>query len=475
MSKLATAIRNRADASTFNGAATFSTSKNPIVDLFFAIGGANLNATPISSYITMFEEAYAFDSNRAIRVLLWLRDIRGGAGRREIFRQLMRHLEATRANVARQIVPFVSEYGRWDDLLIFETNLLKTAAHVEIAQGLTNPKVSGLVAKWMPRKGRQAAELRAFLQLTPKQYRKMLVKLTNVVESSMCAKLWNDIDYNHVPSLASTRYAKAFNKHDAVRYQEWRSALSAGVDKEGKEVKVNVGAIYPHDVIRSLETGDANLANEMWKALPDYIGNESIMAIVDVSGSMSRRIQGKVEAIDVSVSLGMYCAYKNRGPFKNLFMTFSGRPEFVELEGHHLAADYSKTITSNWDMNTDLQKAFELLLTTAKKNSAASSDMPKSLLIISDMEFDSCVHNVTNYQAMEAEFANAGYRIPNVIFWNVCGRPGNNPVRANQQGVALISGFSPALLTSVFKSESFTPSAIVDAVIMAPRYDIGLD
>ena len=467
MSVLATAIRNLPDAKTANGAETFSTSKNAIVDLFFLIGGASLKTTPVPSLVKLFEEGYEQDAERAIRILLWLRDIRGGAGRREIFRQIMKRLEVTKPALAAELAQFTPEYGRFDDLLIFQTPEVKHAAYATIARALVEK--NGLAAKWMPRKGDVARELREFLELTPKQYRKLLVSLTNVVETQMCAKDWTNINYSHVPSVASLRYAKAYGRHDAARYATWKDAVEKG------EAKVNTGALYPHDVVRALKVGDTQLANGVWKQLPNFVGDANILAIADVSGSMEQKIQGEVTAMDVSIALAMYLANKNTGTFANLFMTFTTSPSFVELDPKaSLQKNYEKTARAPWGMSTDLQKAFDLILRTAVQAGATQDDMPEVLLILSDMEFNSACNGMgmTNYQAAAAKFQQAGYKLPRVVFWNLASRVGNVPVRYDQEGVALVSGYSPALLTAVLQAEKFTPMGIVDQVIMSDRYNI---
>ena len=463
MNALATSIRNQPDAFTANGAETFSTSKDAIVDLFFLLGGASQD-TPLSIIIQKFEETYACDKERAIRILLHLRDIRGGAGRRQLFRDLMLHLERTHQEVAKEIIPYISEFGRFDDLHIFQTRPLKEAAYATIAKALLDPKTAGLCAKWQKRQGPIAIELRNFLKLTPKQYRKLLVNLTNVVESQMCHKEWDQIEYSHVPSLASIRYAKAFNRHEPLRYQAWRDSLASG------KTKVNTGAVYPHDVVRSLINGDSSLATEMWNSLPNYTDDTSIMPIVDVSGSMCTEVQGKVQAIDVSISLGMYLAQKNSGPFKNLFVTFTSEPSFVELTGRTLSENLQKTRTAPWGMSTNLQKAFSLLLKKAISSGASQEDMPKMLLCISDMEFNACTEKGTNFQNIEKQYREAGYELPKIVFWNVAGGVNNVPVRFDQSGVALVSGFSPSVIKSVLAAKEFTPLSIVDETIMNERY-----
>lgn len=464
MSRLATAIRNTPDALTENGALTHSSSKNALVDLFFMVGGASLNKTPMQAIINLFEDAYQADPERAIRILHWIRDIRGGAGRREIYRRLMKHLEKTRPQVAKQFLRFAPHFGRFDDLLIFDTHEVKKAAFKVYGQALLEK--NGLAGKWAPRQKGQARELREYLRLTPKQYRKLIVGLSKTVEQDMCANNWSEIDYQAVPSLASIRYAKAFARHDTTRYSTFKEALEKG------EAKVNTGAIYPHDVVVSLRTGDAQLANSMWNQLPDFVGNANIIAMSDVSGSMMQAIQGNVQAIDVSVALGLYTASKNTGPFADMFMTFSSNPEFVTFKpSQTLKSKYDQAKNASWGMSTNLQAAFDAILDLAVRSRASQEDMPEMLLILSDMEFNQCTERSTNFQAIERKYEQAGYKMPKLVFWSLNGRNGNVPIQYNQDGVALVSGFSPAILKSILSAKEFNPVSVMDATIMTPRYD----
>jgi hypothetical protein len=472
MNSLAQAIKNLPDALTDNGALTYSSSSNPIVDLFFLIGGASLNTVPITSIIRMFEDAYLYDTERAVRVLCYTRDARGGAGRREIFRQVMQYLEVARPSVVMQLLPFVATYGRFDDLFIFQTKAIKAAAYAVWAKSISER--NGLAAKWAPRqatpKDQTAKELREFLGLTPKQYRKLLVSLTTVVESKMCSREWEDINYSHVPSLASIRYAKAFGRHDQVRYQEFKNKVQTG------EVKVNTGAIYPHDVIVSLRNGDSQLADGMWKQMPDLTEGASILPIVDVSGSMSTQIQGNVTAMDISISLGMYLAMKTKGPFANLYMTFSENPNFVQLDPNvSLYTNYEKVNETDVGCNTNLVNSFKLLLMTAIKNHVSQADMPEMVLVLSDMQIDEAQcygEKLTNFQVIDQMYQVAGYIRPRLVFWNINGGEENSPVRFDEDGTGLVSGFSPSILKSILKAKEFTPMSIVDEILFQPRYDL---
>ena len=464
---------------TDNGMPTHLSSGNPLLDLFGAIGssrGKNLT--------TQFSAAYAHDRVRALKILLWARDVRGGAGERQIVRDLLRHLEETHPEDAEQLVPLIPFFGRWDDLLVFQTSRLHDAAFAVIAAGLTDPQTSGLVAKWMPRKGKLALALEQFLGMAPtassfrytegkaypgKLYRQMLVRLTKAVEQQMCAREWNTIVFDHVPSLASARYQKAFTKHCAERYQMYKQSLTRG------EAKINAAAVYPYDVIKSIRFGDREVAKAQWAVLPNYLGESQALAMVDTSGSMDAPVgdNANLRRVDISTSLGLYVADKARGPFKDCFLTFSGSPKMEVLTGDILAK-YDAMSRAHWAMNTNLHGAFMEILRIGRTHAVLDADMPKLLLILSDMEFDICVANANDTAMTMARrmYAESGYSMPNVVFWNLAARAGNSPVRYHESGTALVSGFSPALMTSILRAEDFSPLGVMEQTIGVPRYDV---
>lgn len=459
-------------AKTFNGGATFESSTNPCVDLFFIIG-----ASRGKNIISTFEKSLGFDEDTTLRMLFWARDIRQGAGERKTFRDLFLHLEKNRPSTALKLLRLVPEYGRWDDLLIFTGSLQKPAFEV-IANGLKNPATSGLCAKWMPRKGYLAKQLREHLGLSPKAYRKLLVSLSkDVVEVKMCAKEWNAIDFNKVPSLASARYQKAFFKNAPETYSAYRSALSSKDPVVRSTAKINASAIFPHDVLKSVYRGDPEVAKAQWDALPNYLGDNKILPVCDVSGSMGTfglTAKGNVAPIDISVSLGLYIADKQTGPFKDLVCTFSGESRFEVLKGDILSK--TKQLSNlHWSMNTNLEKVFANILKLAVQHSLPDSELPRIVLIISDMEFDSCVSNKekTVYQKAKQEFEKRGYTLPKVVFWNVNGRAGNSPVTVKDENTALVSGYSPSILKSVLKADfaEFTPVGIMNSTLKAARYN----
>lgn len=470
---------------TTNGMGAFTSTCRANVDLFGKIG-----ASRGKDITKLFNSALIEDSELAIRIALWARDVRGGSGERKLVRDILVHLEKVNPDylTKTQLLRKVAELGRWDDLLVFQTDAVKQAAFTLIREALAAG--NGLAAKWMPRKGPVAVELRNAFGMTPKQYRKTLVNLTKVVETQMCDREFGAINFSHVPSLAMSRYTKAFAKQAPAEFTAFKEALKKG---DPKVAKVNAGAVYPYDIIKTVRYGDSAIADAQWDALPNFIGDANVLPIVDVSGSMSCAAGGAskgvtVTCMDVAVSLGMYCASKNTGKFKDLWMTFSSTPEFVTLRGTLSQRVQSMVGNNNWQMSTNLEAALRLVLKTAVQGKVPQSEMPSALLIMSDMQFNSCVRTGVSargyytsggskptaraIEMIRSEYEAAGYTAPAVIFWNI-NAASNVPVSFDETGTALVSGFSPSIMKSVLATDlkNISPEGIMRKTVMTDRYD----
>lgn len=461
--------KSKKDARTANGALTRSTSGKTALDLFAIIGAAR--KAPQDA-VSLFSKAYAEDKNLALRVALWARDVRGGAGEREVFRQILKNLETSDPITLQKLVGYVPEFGRVDDVLdTLDVNskafeIYAEMVYTAIKQG------NGLAAKWCPRKTHVAVKLRSLWNMSPKEYRKFLVHNTNVVETAMCQKDWDNIDFSKLPSLAGLRYQAAFGKHSPVKYANYKNALVKG------DAKINVGTLFPHNIITNVRTGNADVVvlAEQWKRLPDYLGENSgkVLVMSDVSGSMGVNIGGSVAAIDVSIALGLYTSERLKGVFKDVVLTFSSQPSFHKVTGNTIVERYRNLNSARWDMSTDLQAAFELVLNTAVKNKVSQEDMPETIVVISDMEFNACTRDITNYGGIKSQYKAAGYNLPRFVFWNVNGRGGNNPVKFDANDTCMISGFSPAILESVLGGnlDDFTPMNVMLETVGKSRYDV---
>lgn len=461
MNTFANAVSGPRLVSTTNGMAAVNTTGSAIVDLFFNIGAARNN----KNIGAMFSAAYAENKTLAARTLFWARDIRGGAGERQTFRNIMLQMERSDPRTVIALLPLVPEYGRWDDLLIFQTPEVQNVALQTCALGIRSG--DGLCAKWMPRKGEVAVALRKVLNMSPKMYRKTLVGLSNTVEQKMCAQDWASIEYSKLPSIASKQYMKAFLKHTPEQYAAYKASLVKG------DVKINAAAIFPHDVITGMKQGDVTVGMAQWEALPNYLGDGDnfILPMVDVSGSMNCPAgSSNTTCMDVALALGLYLADKQKGKFAGMFLTFSAKPELQVLKGN-LVEKMNQMARSDWGMNTNIELAFRKVLNTATMNNVPQSEMPKYLLILSDMQFDRCTNFGSSAHKMIRDmYHSAGYEMPGIVFWNLNGAYGNQPVTINAEGVALVSGFSPAIMMSILSAEQLSPMNIVLATINSERY-----
>lgn len=471
MNTFADAIQNRV-ARTENGMKARATTGKACLDLFYTIG-----ASRGKNIIPQFVAAYVESREVALRIALWARDVRGGAGERQLFRDILKYLENVNPDDAISLMYKTPLVGRWDDLLVFAGAVLRNEAYNLITVALS--KGDKLCAKWMPRKGDIAVDLRNYIGLSPKEYRKTLVSLTSVVETPMCAKEWDGINFNHVPSLAAARYRKAFTRN-TVKYAEYVAAL-----KKGDPVaKVNVGAVYPYDVLKSLLAYDYSVPrlsstelefiNAQWNAMPNLVGDNKVLPMIDVSGSMGCSAGGSktLTCMSVAVSLGLYCASKNTGAFKDVFLTFSESPSLVKVAGE-ITQKLDQIKRSQWGMNTNLHAAINSILQTAVNANVPQEQMPDMLVIFSDMQFDHRVSfDDSAVQMMQRKYESAGYKMPKVVFWNL-NAYSNVPVKSTESGIALVSGFSPSLMTSLLSGnlDEFTPEAIMLKTVMVERYN----
>lgn len=448
---------------TENGAVSFKSSLNAVLDLFFIAGASRgKDLTPD------FEKAFQADPTLTVRLGLWLRDARQGAGERTQFKNYLKWItNKVTPSTMKAIINKVPELGRFDDLeVLFGTQYQHEAVHVWLEALRAG---NGLAAKWAPRKDKKGARpLREAAGMTEASWRKWVVSMSNTVEQDMCRGNWEGINYEHVPSVASARYQKAFGRNDADRYGQYIARLEKG------EAKINASAIFPYDILKSARLGNDKVATAQWASLPNYLEgtDEKFLPIIDTSGSMQSPVQGSnVTALDIAIGLGIYFAERNNSVFKNEFLAFADRAIPHTIKGETLMQRY-KAIEQHqdWGGTTDLQAAVDWVLKTAIRNKLPQSDLPTKLLIVSDMQFNSTGRN-TNLETMEAKFEAAGYKMPGVIFWQVHARAGSMPVTMHNRNVAIVSGYSPATIKNMLSGE-LDPMKSMIKVLSDPRYDL---
>jgi hypothetical protein len=473
MSGLMEALQTENNTTT-NGMTTSSSSLNECVNLFFSIGA--MRGKSKGTIISLFSKAFNEDPRTAMRILFWSRDVREGAGERQIFRDVVNYLATNHPQAVKANLDLIPEYGRWDDVHGLIGTELEDDAISLLIQGLNDG--NGLTAKWMPRKGLVFNKVRKSLKVTPKELRKLIVSLSNTVEQKMCSNKWEEIEYPKTPSLAMSRYNKAFGRNDYERFSEFIQSLKKG------EVKINAGALYPYDITKNLRFGNKDIADEQWNALPNWLegSDELILPMVDVSGSMGCSVGGNANltCMEVAISLGMYISERNEGAFKDMFMTFSSSPEIQKLLGP-LSDRYRQLARAEWGMSTNLEASFRTLLNQAVKFNVPQDEMPTKVLILSDMEFDAATSerwgddstwNPSAMAMIDKMYEDAGYDRPGIIFWNLNAKGGNFPAKFDEMGTALISGFSPSIMKSVISNpDSLTPINIMNETVNSERYE----
>ncbi len=473
---------------TENGAVGYRTTGKSLLDLNFSI--TSLRNKSESQIVDKFIDAFYEDKMLAMKWLFYCRD-REAIGERRTFRAIMKYLASDHQDVAKAVIELIPEYGRFDDLwCLLDTEvkddvitLVKKQLNEDAKNMMENKPIS-LLAKWLASEGASSKEtkryakiLREGLGMTQRQYRKTLSKLRsylNVVEVKMSAKEWNGIDYSAVPSRANLVYNNAFLRNDEERRREYLAALERG----DKNVKINASVVFPHDIVhkytegswyRNVKSKDTTL-EELWKALPDYVkGAENTICVADGSGSMTSTVGGtKITALDVANALAIYFAERSSGQFKDNYITFSERPQLVDFsKANTLREKIAIALKHSEVANTNIEAVFDLILNTAISKNMTQDELPQNILILSDMEWDSCATsnyngrgwgykrpNQTLFDTFAQKYAEHNYKLPRLVFWNICSRTGTIPVKENDLGVALVSGFSPAVVKMVLSNST---------------------
>lgn len=456
---------------TENGAVNHSSSGSELVDLFKLAGSSRNHPEELPE---AFTNAAKVDLDVAVRILLHMRDAREGMGERNAFRVVLKSVIDNKLltdDEVMRIVVKIPELGRYDDLFILLGTRFETEMFRIIEKHLVDESTRGLVGKWLPRvKKKNKAFTKAFckfFKLSEKEYRGLLRVTSDTVEQKISSGNFEAIDYSKVPSLAAARLQRVFFEKDGERYADYVNSLASG------KTKINAGAVYPYDVLKSSYHGVSAVAEEQWKALPNYMtGNENILCMSDVSGSMTCEVFGSVNALDIGLSLSLYVAERNKGIFKDCVLIYSTDPYLKKLEGN-LSSRVDQLMQHVEYGSTDIQAAFKRILDIAKKENITQDEMPEKVIIFSDMEFNYVEGNrgQTNYEAIVEQFKDAGYEMPKIIFWYLASRSKSCEVSAKDDNVAIVSGFSPATLKAVLGGEKFDPVTVMMKAVMIPRYD----
>lgn len=464
---------------TENGADTYITTGNDCLDLFASIGA--LRNTEEKEIIMRFMRAYAENPDLAMKILFFARDVRGGLGERRVFRVILKYLAEKHKKSVLKNLNNISEYGRFDDLLA----LMDTPCQAEmisliseqLKKDIQSKEGTSLLAKWLPSVNASSTKTSMYgkriarmLNMSEAQYRRTLSKLRAeiaIIENNLREKNYT-FEYSKQPSKALFKYRRAFIRNDNKRYLSYITNVKKGTEK------INTSTLFPYDIVSSVLNKTLSDEEEMaidaaWNSLDNYTNDENSLAVIDGSGSMYWGVRPQPAA--VALSLGIYFAERNKGAFHNHFITFSNKPQLVEIKGSDICEKLNYCMSYNEVANTDIQAVFNLILNTAVKNKLSQKELPKTLYIISDMEFDNCVQNSskTNFEKAKESFKNHGYVLPNVVFWNVQSRNLQQPVTKNEQGVALVSGCSPRTFSMVI-SGNLSPYKYMMDILNSERY-----
>lgn len=484
----ATAIRNESRLTyTENGATAYNTTGTAVLDLFAAIGA--LRTADETRIHTLFAEAYMEDPLLATKCLFYARDIRGGLGERKTFRTLLKyaaihHPESIRPNIT--LIPFYGRYDDWYELIgtPLEDDMWKVMKHdfeEDLEDMLVHHRPVSLLAKWMKTADASSEKTRVLGILTAKKLglsvydykRKVraLRRYLDVTEIKMSERNWDEINYPAVPSRAMMIYREAFSRHDYDRFEDFLQKVEKG------EEKINAATLYPYDIVEKYGFNSFDLSDlkhrdpvleEQWKALPNYVTpGSSVMVVADTSGSMTCN-NGR--PMNAAVSLAIYFAERNAGPYHNLWMSFSYDSKIQRLKGESLNQKLANIDREHWGGSTDLESAFMQILDIAVRNHVPAEEMVKAIVVISDMEINDCSGSWSFYDEMEKRFRLNGYKIPGVVFWNVNSRHDVFHVDSERRGVVLCSGSSASTFKNVIDAIDMTPVESMLKVLNGERY-----
>ena len=480
-------------ALTENGAATRATTGSDCLDLFASIGA--LRRETDDEIIARFVRAYTENADLAMKLLFYARDIRGGLGERRVFRTVLTYLAKNEPESVRKNLVYIAEYGRFDDLLsLLGTPCENAMLHLVRKQFeadmecLESDSSVSLLAKWLPSVNassaatiRNAKRIARALGLRDCEYRRNLVRLRariRIIENNLRERDYS-FDYAKQPSRAMLKYKHAFLRNDGARYSAYMADVLTG------KAKLHADNVAPYELIapylrvnwyyeyngfmRDISPEEKAALNATWASLPDYGGDENVLAVVDTSGSMYSALTPFAAA--VALSLGLYFAEHNRGVFKKHFIEFSAEPQLIEIKGETFADRLRYVSTFTQVADTNLEAVFDLILRAAVEHHARQEELPAKLIILSDMEFNACVHNAseTNFNNAKKKFAAQGYRLPEIIFWNVASRNRHQPVTMDERGVALVSGVTPRLFSMIIGG-ALSPCALMLDVLESDRY-----
>ena len=477
---------------TSNGALAHKSTRSMVYDMF-ALGGAYRSRT-VEDCILLFKNALEENESLAMKCLFYLRDCRGGQGERRFFRVCFKWLANSEySDAALRNLDNVSDFGRWDDLIYtcVGTKLEKDALTIIKRQLYLDLqcKTPSLLAKWLPSENASSKEtikmgniIREHLGISHKEYRKILSLLRariNIVERLMSANRWDEIEFDKIPSKAGLIYKNAFARRDIIAKKYEAFAKS-------EKTTVNAKTLFPYDVVAKavgtncgwsynfpkLSDTDRAMIEKYWENLPDYLNGQpcKMMCVVDTSGSMTGSTADA--PLNVAISLGMYCAERIGGPFKNHYISFSRDPKLVKIQGVDFVDKVRRIYADNLCENTNLTKTFDMLLDIASNPSVKEEDIPETIVVISDMQIDCNSYwdaktTETEMERVRRKWEAKGLKCPKLVYWNV--HASKNTILDSGKDVTFVSGCSPVIFEQVLTG--VTGYQLMLDKLMSNRYE----
>jgi hypothetical protein len=468
-----------------------NTTSNANLDLFTQLV-RGINKTDLINYL---DKSWELSKIKTLAIIFNSRDRLKGKKEKEISNFCLLWLKHYHNEIYKKhILIYINEYGCWNDVNYIIT---KTKIHnyeyklfadqlKKDKELLENNENISLCAKWVISPGHKKVikiarhifpDIKNYQEKYRKEYIIPLRKKLDIIESKLCNKDWELIDYSKVPAKALSIYKKSFIKNDNEKYTEFLN------DVANNKIKLKISGLLPHEIIKKYYDSDLSTVDETleleWKAFVDIYRDKEefngIIPIVDVSGSMFD-CSTSVKPIYVSIALGLLISELNSGYLHNKVMTFSRNPTFINIEGETLKDKIKSISTAPFGLNTNFLKVADLIIASSLLD---PTFYYKKIICLTDMQFDTA-NGVNGYDNDETEilmnsknthdifiskFKNSGLDIPELIYWNLSSKYNNFPIDMNYENTSIISGFSEQLLKVILNNDKINPLSLMEQVL----------
>jgi len=489
---------------TENGALAHNGTGDACLDLFIksvrGLTGIDLETRMLA--------AWNENPETMLQIVYNNRDCRGGKGERALFFEMAIWLRRNHWKTYKLNLNNLIQLGRFKDLIdisvlafddclenkYYELQQLANYLVTDYLRFMTDKKDITLCAKWCPTRDNDATRkhklTKHFINIlfdadnshlnypdewksvvsgwkkkygegnTNEIYRKEVLvplrKHIGIVESLMTSGNWTGIKLPQVPAKAMAKYRKAFAKHIPEMLNEYLEKLKTGA------TKINTTGQTPYDIVHANYMNfnysgfqEDDVLEAQWNDMvaKSKAANQltRTVSVVDVSGSMGGT------PLEVAIALGLFTSLlpDETDPFYRRLITFSEQPAFHSVVGDNLSSMLNSVHHMNWGMNTDFNAVFRLILDTGKQLELTQEQMPKRVIVYTDMEFDAAQSRTkTNFQEITSMYAKSGYVMPQMVFWNLRASSNNAmPVTKDENGCAFLSGYSAELLKGLMDGE----------------------